>query len=73
MIVINESIFSTLQPINGLRHVKQERMDGWYLWSGREIPQDDDSFFKPIHLEHLITKRPTILKFLGLPAGWRFQ
>ena len=73
MIAINESIFTGIQPINGLRHIKQKSIDGWYLWSGSEIPQDDDNFFKPIHPEHLITRRKIVLKYLGLPAGWRFQ
>ncbi|KAA3438233.1 immunity protein Imm33 domain-containing protein [Rufibacter hautae] len=73
MIAINKSIFSNVQPINGLRHPKQESISGWYLWSGGEIPQDDNNFFQPIHPIHLIERREIILKYLGLPVGWRFQ
>ena len=73
MVAVNESLFTDIQPVNGLRHLKLESIDGWYLWSGEEIPQDDNSFFKPIHTEHLIEKKRSILKYLGLPAGWRFQ
>ena len=73
MIAINDSIFSDTQPINGLRHPKEDTIDGWYLWSGQEIPQDRIDFFSPIHAEHLLNARPVILKYLGLPYGYRFQ
>jgi hypothetical protein len=73
LIAINDSLFSSKQPVNGLRHPKQENIDGWYLWSGDAIPQDDNEFFKPLHVEHLLEDRPLVLKYLGLPPGWRFQ
>ena len=38
-----------------------------------QIPQYDAEFFKPLHVGHLIEDRPIVLKYLGLPAGWRFQ
>jgi hypothetical protein len=44
-----------------------------YLWSGGDIPQEDDHFFQPLHVEHLLEYRPIVLKYLGLPEGWRFQ
>ena len=65
-------MFTDTQPINGLRHPRQGKIDGWYLWSGGEIPQDDNNFFNPIHPEHLMDKRHSILKYLGLPYGYRF-
>ena len=73
LIAFNDSLFSSTQPINGLRHPKKEKMDGWFLWSGGTFPQDDEKYFKPLHIEHLLEKRPLVLKYLGLPAGWRFQ
>ncbi len=73
MIVFNESLLSDILPINGLRHPKTDNIDGWYLWSGGEIPQNDNEFFKPLHVGHLIEQRPIVLKYLGLPPGWRFQ
>jgi hypothetical protein len=73
MIAINSSVFSDIQPINGLRHLKERNIDGWYLWSGGEIPQNQHHFFNPIHVEHLLDKRPIIFKYLGLPYGYRFQ
>ena len=73
MIAVSSSLFSPLQPINGLRHSKERIIDGWYLWSGGEIPQDNEKFFSSIHAHHLIEQRPLVLKYLGLPYGWRFQ
>jgi hypothetical protein len=73
MIAFNDSLFSDTLPINGLRHRKTDTIDGWYLWSGDEIRQNDNNFFKPIHVRHLIERRQIVLKYLGLPAGWRFQ
>jgi hypothetical protein len=45
---------------------------GWYIWAGEGSPSSDPDFFVPLHLEHLSEWRPEILKFLGLPPGWRF-
>jgi len=73
MIAINESLFKDINPINGLRHPKEKNIDGWYIWSGGEIPQEKEDYFKPIHAEHLLTKQPKVLKYLGLPYGYRFQ
>ncbi len=73
LIAINDSLFSKTKPVNGLRHPNHGDIHGWYLWSGNKIPSNDNNFFKPIHLEHLIESRPLVLKYLGLPAGWRFQ
>ena len=58
-------------PINGLRHPPEGDTTGWYLWGGEEFPSDDDSF-SPVHTHHLIQLRPEVLKFLGLPPGFRF-
>ena len=45
---------------------------GWYLWAGRDdVPLEPDAFV-PLHVEHLAAWRPEILRFLGLPPGWRF-
>ncbi|RKQ69008.1 hypothetical protein DES40_1785 [Litorimonas taeanensis] len=58
------------EPIHGLRHPLSEGTNGWYVWAG-EYSEDPD-FFKPIHTEHIMDLYPSILKFLGLPPGWRF-
>ncbi|WP_298537896.1 hypothetical protein [uncultured Algibacter sp.] len=59
-----------LEPINGLRHPKHGKMNGWYIWTGEWSNSDD--FFKPLCLEHLIERKPDIIKYLGLDVGFRF-
>lgn len=60
-----------VQPINGLRHPAEGDTSGWYIWAGEEFSEDPD-FFKPLHIEHLVEWCPQIIKYLGLPPGWRF-
>jgi hypothetical protein len=33
---------------------------------------DAPDFFVPLHVEHLTEWCPVVLRFLGLPPGWRF-
>jgi hypothetical protein len=73
LIAFNDSLFSTTKPVNGLRHPKHGNIDGWYLWSGGDISPSNNDFFKPLHVRHLVEQRPIVLRYLGLPAGWRFQ
>jgi hypothetical protein len=60
-----------LIPINGLRHPPQRWHNGWFLWSGEEL-STDTAFFSNVHTHHLTELRPEVLKFLGLPPGYRF-
>lgn len=68
---IAENVKSGLLPINGLRHPAQGDTTGWYIWAGEELSNETD-FFQPLHVSHLKEWCPQILKFLGLPPGWRF-
>jgi len=68
---ISKSFDATQNPINGLRHPPQGNTCGWYIWSGRELSQADD-FFVPLHVHHLPEVCEAVLKFIGLPPGWRF-
>lgn len=58
-------------PVNGMRCLPGEGENGWYIWMGEDLRQDDD-FFQPVHVSHILAARPEIAKFLGLPPGWRF-
>jgi hypothetical protein len=60
-----------LLPINGLRHPPEGAHNGWFLWSGEEL-SEDPKFFSNVHTHHLMELRPEVLKFLGLPGGYRF-
>jgi len=58
-------------PIHGLRTAPDPGTTGWFIWAGGEMSQAED-FFAPLHVEHLSEWCPAVLKFLGLPPGWRF-
>ena len=60
------------RPINGLRHPAKGDTSGWYVWAGGE-PSAAADFFQPVHISHLDGILPTIVPYLGRPAGWRFQ
>jgi hypothetical protein len=69
---VSLNVKSSMIPVNGLRHPAEGDSTGWYIWAGEGNPSSDPDFFVPLHVEHLLQWRPEILKFLGLPAGWRF-
>jgi hypothetical protein len=69
---IARNVRSTIVPVNGLRITSEGDTTGWYIWAGEGDPSDAPDFFVPLHVEHLVEWRPEILKFLGLPPGWRF-
>ena len=58
-------------PVNGLRHNPENGTNGWYLWCGEEMLQDDDSF-SPLHVEHIGEYFPQVQEYLDLPPGYRF-
>jgi hypothetical protein len=68
---VSDNFFSGVLPLNGLRHPQEHDTCGWYLWAGEEMSAAED-FFKPMHVYHLIKRCPNTLKYLALPAGWRF-
>jgi hypothetical protein len=57
-------------PLNDLRHNSEDGTTGWFIWSGEYSESDD--FFKPICAEHLLEKKPEVIKYLGLDVGFRF-
>lgn len=60
-----------LLPLNGLRHPSEGDTTGWYIWAGEKMSESPD-YFAPLHVEHLHEWCPQVIKFLGLPPGWRF-
>ncbi|WP_231924330.1 immunity protein Imm33 domain-containing protein [Micromonospora chokoriensis] len=59
-----------LEPLNALRHPIAGNSNGWFVWRGPEIPQDDDGFFAPVHIEHLDEYARELEPYLALPPGW---
>ena len=69
---ISINVKSGIQPVNGLRHPLEGDTTGWYIWAGEEGIPNDPNFFVPLHVEHLPEWCPVVMKYLGLPPGWRF-
>lgn len=65
------NVRTNLRPLNGLRHAPEGDTNGWYIWAGEELEEDDD-FFQPLHVEHIADWCPQVLPYLSLPPGWRF-
>lgn len=59
------------EPIHGLRHRPEKGTNGWYIWCGEAMSQDDD-FFSPLHVEHIEKYLPEVNEYLDLPPGYRF-
>lgn len=59
------------QPINGLRHKPENGTNGWFIWCGNELCKTE-SFFSPLHIEHISEYLPEIIEYLNLPPGYRF-
>ena len=57
-------------PFNGLRH-PPDAYSGWFLWAVEYSEADD--FYNTVHAAHLLEYRPAVIKYLGLPVGYRFQ
>jgi len=68
---ISLNVRQGLMPLNGLRHPPEGDTCGWYIYAGEELPDRPD-FFVPLHVEHLAEWSPQVIKYLGLPPGWRF-
>jgi hypothetical protein len=59
-----------LRPLNAIRHPPVGRTNGWYVWRGEAIPQDQDDFFSPSHIEHILDHAPELIPYLAMPPGW---
>ena len=68
---VAEDVVVGAAPLNGLRH-RPDRTSGWFLWAGRGGPGPDASYFKPIHIGHLVDRCPEVMPYLALEPGWRF-
>jgi hypothetical protein len=64
---------AAVRPINGLRHLPTNKMNGWFIYTGTSpIPQGDKDFFEPVHTVHISEKFPEVTPYLALEPGWRF-
>lgn len=70
MVGIAPSRHEGLLPLNAIRHPAEGQSNGWYVWRGEGIPQDQDDFFVPCHIEHLPDHIQEVVPYLALPPGW---
>ncbi|WP_395739418.1 hypothetical protein [Prosthecobacter sp.] len=57
-------------PVYGVRLKPENGTNGWYVWAGEK--SDDEDFFQPVCVEHLLEVCPLAWPFLSLPPGWKF-
>ncbi len=69
---IARNVREGILPINGSRCEPVGDTTGWYIWAGGEMSEDSD-FFVPLHARHLSEWCPSIMPYLAMPPGWRFQ
>lgn len=68
---ISKNVKEGILPINGIRYPNEKDTCGWYIWAGEEL-SDSPDFFVPLHVKHLADWCPLVIKYLGLPIGYRF-
>ncbi|WSG45590.1 hypothetical protein OHA72_19705 [Dactylosporangium sp. NBC_01737] len=39
------------------------------MWRGGPIPREQDDFFAPSHIEHILDTAPELVPYLALPPG----
>ena len=59
-------------PLHGMREPPEGSLSGWFLFAGPGEPSEDEDFYQPVHMSHFPDLFPGILRYLGLPPGWRF-
>lgn len=57
-------------PLNGTRLPAGEGESGWRIWGGEDVPADAAAF-ETMTVSDLQLVCPQLLKYLGLPPGWR--
>lgn len=71
MVAVARNVDKSIPPLNGMRHLPEGTLNGWFVWTGEDF-SDDANYFQPIHVEHMPEQFPEVLPFLALPPGWRF-
>lgn len=69
MIVISDGVLEG-DPTKGVRYPSPEHMSGWWLTNDRF--DGDVKSLKTAHIQYVAVNRPDLVKFFGLPSGYRF-
>ena len=69
LVVVSEDVFNGAL-VEGVRYDSSDNMSGWWLTSKSYSGNTDD--LKLEHISHIYEKRKDLIKFLGLPFGFKF-
>lgn len=69
MIVISKGVYEGLD-VEAVKYLPEGNMSGW--WITTELYDDNIDSLMVVHYYHLAFSRPDLLKYLALPAGYRF-
>ena len=68
--VISEGVLEG-DPVQGVRYPSPEHMSGWWITTDRY--NGEINTLKNEHLYHVTAARPELVRYLGLPDGFRFD
>lgn len=68
--VISKGVLEGL-PVQGVRYPSPDHMSGW--WITTDQYDGDINSLKNQHTYHVTAARPDLIKYLALPAGFRFD
>ena len=71
LVAISPLVLAGHMPVSGARYPSDGRNSGWIIWAGDRHEEVTDLIHE--HAAHLATLRPDLLRYLGLPVGWRFD
>lgn len=69
LVVISDGVYEN-EPTEGVRYTSPQHMSGWWLTTDRY--NGDINTLKTVHAHHVSEKRPDLVKYFGLPFGYRF-
>lgn len=70
LIVISDGVLEG-EASEGVRYPSPEHMSGW--WITTDQYNGDTKSLKTVHAQHVAVNRPDLVKYLGLPNGYRFH
>lgn len=70
IVVISDGVLEG-HPVEGVRYPSPEHMSGWWLTTSDYSGDIKD--LQKLHLFHVTSKRPDLVRYLALPYGFRFS
>lgn len=70
LIVISDGVLEG-EETEGVRYPSPEHMSGWWITTDKY--DGNTKSLKTVHAQHVAVNRPDLVKYLGLPHGYRFH